>query len=138
MQCMLSLKSNLTQAIRLLRILAGSYLLLKRLIDGFCHRFANFDGLEGRQLWFNPCHYWPAYKDDSLRASQGYYQYSKPCKRHYQCSGEALWSPKLDQHQSRVSFHLKILVIAMLFPQHQAETFYRLLPINKRSDQKAK
>ena len=44
-------------------------------IDGFCHGFANFDGLEGGQLWLNTRHRRPAHKDGSLRASQGYHRW---------------------------------------------------------------
>ena len=133
-----SLESSPTQAIRWLTILAGSYPLLEGLIDGFCHGFANFNGLEERQLWLNPCHYWLAYKDNSLQASQDYHQCSGPCKGYHRRSGEASRLPRLDHHRPGVSFHLKVLVIAMLFPRHQAETLYRLPPTNGRSDQKAK
>ena len=135
-QYMPSLKSSPTQAIQWLTILAGSYLLLKKLIDGFCHGFANFDGLERKQLWLNPRHRWPAHKDGSLQASQGHHQCPGPSRDHYQRSSEASRPPRLNRHRPGVSFHLKVLVIAMLFPRHQAETLYRFLPTDGRSDQK--
>ena len=73
MQCMPSLETSPTQAIRWLTIFAGFYPLLEGLIDRFCHGFANFDGLEGRQLWLNPCHCRPAHENGSLQASQGHH-----------------------------------------------------------------
>ena len=138
MRCMPSLKSSPTQAIRWLTILAGSYPLLEGLIDGFCHRFANFNGLEKRQLWLNLCHRRPAHKDDLLQASQGHHQCPRPCRGYHQRSGEASRPLRLDQHQPGVSFHLEVLVITMLFPRHQIETLYRLLSTDRRLDQKAK
>ena len=137
MQCMPSLESSPTQAIRWLTILASSYPLLERLIDGFRHGFANFDGLEGRQLWLNPCHCRPAHKDGSLRASQGHHQCLGPSRGHYRHSSEASRPPRLNRHRPGVSFHLEVLVIAMLFPRHQAETLHRLPPANGRPNWEA-
>ena len=137
MQCMPSLESSLAQAIRWLTILAGFYLSLKGLINGFCHGFANFDWLKKRQLWLNPCHCQPAHKDGLLQVSQGHYQYLGPCKSHHQRSGETSRPPRLNHHQPGVSFHLEVLVIAMLFPRHQAKTLYRLPPVNGRPDKEA-
>ena len=62
MQYMPSLKNSPTQAIRWLSILAGFYPSLEKLIDRFCHGFANFNRLKGRQLWLNPYHCQPAQK----------------------------------------------------------------------------
>ena len=50
MQRMPGLKNSLTQAIWELTILASSYQLLERFINGFCHRATNFNKLEERQL----------------------------------------------------------------------------------------
>ena len=138
MQCMFSLKSNPTQAIRWLTILAGFYPLLKRLINKFCHGFANFDRLERRQLWLNPCHHQLAHKDDSLQVSQSHHWCPEPCKDHHQYSGEASRPLRFNCHQPGVAFHLKVLIITMLFFWHQVETFHCLPPTDRRSDQKAK
>ena len=132
-----SLKSSPTQAIWWLTILAGSYLSLEGLINGFRHGFANFDGLEGRQLWLNPRHRRPAHEDGSLRASQGHHRCPGPSRGHYQRSSEASRPPRLNRHQPGVFFHLEVLVIAMLFPRHQAETLYRLLLTNGRPNWEA-
>ena len=138
MQCMSSLGNSPTQTIWWFTILANSYLLLKKLINRFYHKFANFDGLEGRQLWFNLCHRQLAHKYDLLQASQGHHWCFGLCRGHHQRSSEASRPPRLDYHQSGVAFHLKILVITMLFSWHQVETLHHFLSIDKRSDQKAK
>ena len=134
MQYMPSLESNSTQAIQWLTILADFYPLLEKLIIWFCHGFANFDRLEKRQLWLNSYHCQPAHKDDSLQASQGHYQCLGPCRGHYWRNGEASRPLKLDHHRLGVFFHLEVLVIAILFPWHQAETLYCLPPANGRPD----
>ena len=36
-----------------------------------------------------------------------------------------------------IAIYLKVLVIAMLFPRHQAKTPHRLLPLDKQADRKA-
>ena len=135
---MSSLKSSLTQAIRWLTILACSYLPLEKFINRFCHGFANLNRLEGRQLWLNLCHRWLAHKDSPLQTSQGYHQCPKPCWGHYQCGSEALRPSKLNCHWLRVTIYLEILVIAILFPQHKAETLHCLLSTDGQLDQKAK
>ena len=56
----------------------------------------------------------------------------------YQRSNEASRSPGLNCHRPGVDFHLKVLVIAMLFPRHQAKTLHRFPPLDRRADQKAK
>ena len=132
MQYMPSLESCPTQAIRWLTILADSYPLLKKLIDRFCHKFIDFDGLEGRQLWLNPCHRWPTHKDGSLRASQDHHWCPGPSRGHYRRSSEASRPPRLNCHQPGVLFHLKVLVIALLFLRHQTETLHHLLLTNER------
>ena len=132
MRYMPSLESSPTQAIRWLTILAGSYPSLEGLIDGFRHGFANFDGLEGRQLWLNPRHCRPAHEDGSLRASQGHHRCPGPSKGHYQRSSEASRPPRLNCHWLGVFFHLEVLIIAMLFLRHQAEIFHRLSAANER------
>ena len=137
MQCMPSLENSPTQAIRWLTILAGSYLLLDGLINRFCHGFANFDELEKRQLWLNPCHYRPAHKDGLLQASQGHYRCSGPSKDHYWRSSKASRPPRLNCHRPGVFFYLEVLVIAMLFPRHQVKTLHCLLLTNKRPDWEA-
>ena len=131
MQFMPSLKNNLIQVIWWLTIFAGSHPLLKKLINRFHHRFANLNRLKRRQLWFNPCLYWPTHKNDLLQASQSHYQYPRPSRSHYQCSNKASWPSRLNRHQLEVFFYHKVLVIAMLFSRYQAETLHRLLPINK-------
>ena len=136
-QFMSSLESSPTQAIQWLTILAGSYPLLEGLIDGFRHGFANFDGLEGRQLWLNPRHRRPAHEDGSLRASQGYHRCPGPSRGHYRHSSKASRPPRLNCYRPGVFFHLKVLVIAMLFPRHQAETLHRLPPANGRPNWEA-
>ena len=134
MQCMPSLKSSPTQAIRWLTILAGSYLLLEGLIDRFCHGFTNFDGLKGRQLWLNPCHCWPAHKDGLLQASQGHHWCLRPSRGHYQRSSKVSQPPRLNCHRLGVFFHLEVLIIAMLFSWHQAETLHCFSPTNGQPD----
>ena len=134
MQYMLSLESNPTQAIWWLTILIGFYSLLERLINRFCYSFANFDGQKKRQLWLNPCHYQLANKNDLLQASEGYYQCFGPSKGYYWHSSDISRPPRLNYQRPGVFFHLEILVIAMLFPRHQAETFYHLTPANGRPD----
>ena len=118
MQCMPSLENSPTQAIWWLAILAGSYPLLKRLINRFCHGFANFNGLKERQLWLNPCHCQPAHKNSSLQVSQGHHQCPGPSRDNYWRSSEAWRLPRLNRHRPKVFFHLEVLVIAMLFPWH--------------------
>ena len=137
MQYMSSLKNSLIQAIRWLTILAGSYPPLERFIDGFCHGFANLNGLEERQLWLNPSYYWLAHKDGPLQTNQGYYWCPGPCWGHHWRGCETSWPPRLNCHRPGVAIHLEILVIAMLFPWHKAETLYRLPPTNGQLDQKA-
>ena len=134
MWCMPSLESSPTQAIRWLTIFVGSYLLLKGLINRFHHGFANFDRLEGRQLWLYPRHRRPAHENGSLRASQGHHQCPGPSKGYDQRSSEASRPPRLYHHRLGVSFHLEVLVIAMLFPWHQVETLHCLPPANGRSN----
>ena len=138
MRCMPSLENSPTQAIRWLTILAGSYPLLEGLINRFCHGFANFNKLEGRQLWFNPCHRQPAHEDGSLQASQGHHQCLGPSRGHYWRSSEVSRPPRLNRHRPGVFFHLEVLVIAMLFPWYQAETLHRLLSANRRPNWEAK
>ena len=126
MQCMLSLKSSPTQALWWLTILANFYPPLEGFIDGFCHGFASFDGLEGGQLWLDTCHRQPAHEDGSLRASQGHHRCSGPCWGHHRRGSEASRPPGLNRHRPGVALHLEVLVIAMLFPRHQAEAINRL------------
>ena len=138
MQYLPSLESSLIQAIWWLTIFTNSYLLLKGLINKFCHKFANFDRLKGRQLWLNPRYHQSAHKDSLLQANQGNYQCPGPCKRHYQYSDNPSQPLRLNCHWLGVVFHFKVLIIAMLFLWHQIETFHCFLPIDKQSDQKAK
>ena len=73
---MSDLESSLTQALWWFIILAGSYLLLEGFINRFYLGFANFNGLEGWQLWLDACYCQLAHKDGLLQTSQGYYWYS--------------------------------------------------------------
>ena len=126
MQRMPGLKNSPAQGLWWFIIFASSYLSLERFIDGFCHWCTSFDGLEERQLWLNPCHRQSAHKNNLLRASEGHHQYPKPCWGHYWRGSEALRPPRPNCHRPGVAFHLKVLVIAMLFPWHQAEAINRL------------
>ena len=137
MRCMPGLESSPTQALWWLTILADSYPPLEGFIDGFCHWSTNFDRLEGRQLRLNPRHRRSAHKDGSLRTSQGHHRRPGPCWGHHRRCSEASRPPGLNRHRLGVALHLKVLVIAMLFPRHQAETIYCLPPADKRLDWKA-
>ena len=138
LQCMLTLKSSSIQTLWWLTIFANSYLPLKGFIDRFCHKFANIDGLEGKQLWLNPRHSQPAHKDDLLQTSQNYHQRSRPDKCHYCYGNETPRAPRLNHHQPQVTSHLKVLVIAMLFLRHQTEAIYWLSPPDKWLNWEAK
>ena len=123
---MLGLKSSLPQALWGLTIFAGAHPPLERIINGFCHWSTNFDRLEGRQLQLNPRHCRLAHKDGSLQASQGHHRRPGPGRGHHRRGSETARAPRLDRHQPGVTFHLEVLVIAMLFLRHQAEAINRL------------
>ena len=127
---MFGLKSNPSQALWWFTIVASSYLPLKRFINRFCHKFANFNKLKGGQLWLNTCHRWLVHKNGLLQTSHSYHQYSRPCKGHYRHDNKRARAFRLDYYQPGVPFYLKVLVIAMLFSRHQAKAIYRLLPTN--------
>ena len=97
-----------------------------------------FDGLKGRELWFNPCHRSSAPKNSSLQASQGHHQRPRLCWSHNWRSNEASRTSKLNCHWLGIAFYLKVLVIAMLFPRHQAEAIHCLSLIDGQPDWEAK
>ena len=103
-----------------------------------CYQLTSIHKLEGRKIWLYPYHRWPVYQDGILRASQGHNRYSRSCRSHYQYSSATPWLAQLNCQQSRLSVHLKVLVIAMLHLRYQAKTFYRFLPSNGWADRKAK
>ena len=138
MRCMPDLKSRPAQALWWFTILASSYSLLERFVNRFYHWSTNFDGLKRRQLRLNLCLRQSAHKNGSLRANQGYHQCPRPCWGFYQHSSEVWRPPGLNYHQMGFAIHLKVLVITMLFPWHQAKTFHRLPPPDGRADQRAK
>ena len=134
MRHMPSLKSNLAQALWWLTILASFYLLLKRFINEFYHWFTNFDGLERRQLWLNPCHCRSTHNNSLLRANQGNHWRLWPCWGHHWRGNEASQSSGLNHHQLGVAFQLKVMIIAMLFPSHQIKAIHYLLSADGQPD----
>ena len=78
------------------------------------------------------------YKKSLLQTNLDYNQCSKPCWDHYQYGSEVSQSSRLNCYQLEVTIHLKVLVIAILFCQYQAETLHYFLSTNKQSDQKVK
>ena len=138
MRCMPGLKSSLAQALWWITIFANSYLSLEGFIDKFYHLFTNFDRLEVRQLWLNPCHCQLAHKNGSLQASQGHHQRPGPCWSHHQRGSEISRPLRLNCHWPGVVFHLKVLVITMLFPRHQVEAIYCFPPADRWPDREAK
>ena len=138
MQYMFGFKKNPTEALWWLTILASSYPLLEKYIDRFCHKFANFDKLEGRQLWLNLCYRWPTHKDSLLQATQGHYQSLGPCWGHHQYGSDVSQSFRLNCHWIGVTLYLKIIIITMLLFKHQAKTLHCLLPVDKRLNWEAK
>ena len=137
MQRMFGLKSSLAQALWWLTIIANSYPLLEEFIDGFCYWSTNFDGLEKRQLRLNPCHRRLAHKDGLLQTSQGHHRRPGPCWGHHRRGSEASRPPGLNRHRPGVALHLEVLVIAMLFPRHQAEAINPLPSSNEWPDWEA-
>ena len=137
MRCMFGLESSPAQTLWWLTILANSYPPLERFINAFCHWSTNFDGLEGRQLWLNLCHRSSAHKDGSLWISQGHHWRPKPCWDHHWRGSKALRPLRLNCHRPGVTIHLKVLVIAILFPRHQTKTLHRFPPPDGWADQKA-
>ena len=133
-QYMFGLKSSVAQALWWVIILTYSYIPLERFFNRFYHWFTKIDGLDGRQLWPNTQHHWPACEDCSLQASQGHYWYFRHNKGHYWNIGEASRLPRHNCYQLWVAIHLKVLVIAMLFFRHQEKILHRLLIINERPD----
>ncbi len=124
-------KGSLSQAVRRSSIVAHSYSLVERPVNGLCYRPTNLRQLEMWQLRLDIGHCWIAYENSILQTSQGYNRYTGSSRSDYQCDCAAPRNSWVNCDGLRLAIHIKVLVLVVLLSTDQKEAIYSLPPSNR-------
>ncbi len=138
LQCLLDFKGSSPQAIRRSSIVARSNTLVKKPVNGLCHKPPNLSQLKGWQLQLDISHHRPAHKNGILQASQSYNRYTGSSRSDHWCSCMSPRSSGVNCHGSRLVIYIQVLIITVLLFRDQKEAISSLPLPNRYLDQEIK